>query len=62
MNNQRIEGGLKQTTGKIKEKAGELMGNRDLETEGKIEKTEGRIRTGAGKIMDAVRDVVENEK
>ena len=62
MDRQRIEGGLKKTTGNIKEKAGEALGNRHLETEGKAEKTEGRIRSGAGKAMDAVREVVNSEK
>ena len=62
MDRQSIEGGLKNTTGSIKEKAGEALGNRHLETEGKAEKTEGRIRSGAGKAMDAVREVVNSEK
>ena len=62
MDRQSIEGGLKKTTGSIKEKAGEALGNRHLETEGKAEKTEGRIRSGAGKAMDAVREVVNSEK
>jgi len=62
MDRQRIEGGLKKTTGTIKEKAGEALGNRHLETEGKAEKAEGRLRSGVSKAMDAVRDVVNSEK
>ena len=62
MDRQRIEGGLKKTTGTIKEKVGEIVGNRHLENEGKAEKAEGHIRSGVGKAMDAVREVVENEK
>jgi uncharacterized protein YjbJ (UPF0337 family) len=62
MDRQRIEGGLKKTTGTIKEKAGQAMGDRHLETEGKAEKTEGHIRGGLGKAMDAVREVVNSEK
>jgi uncharacterized protein YjbJ (UPF0337 family) len=62
MDRQRIEGGLKKTTGTIKEKAGQVVGDRHLETEGKAEKAEGHIRSGVGKAMDAVRDVVNNEK
>jgi len=61
MNRQRIEGTLKKTTGTIKEKSGQLTGNRHLESEGKAEKTEGHIRSGVGKAMDAVREVVEKE-
>lgn len=62
MDRQRIEGGLKKTTGAIKEKTGEALGGRHLENEGTAEKTEGRIRSGAGKAMDAVREVVNKEK
>ena len=62
MDRQRIEGGLKKTTGTIKEKAGQVVGDRHLETEGKAEKAEGHIRSGVGKAMDAVRDVVNQEK
>ena len=62
MDRQRIEGGVKKATGTIKEKAGEAIGSRRLESEGKSEKTEGRIRSGVGKAMDAVREVVNDEK
>jgi uncharacterized protein YjbJ (UPF0337 family) len=62
MDKQRTEGGLKKTTGTIKEKAGEVLGNRHLESEGKAKKTEGHIRSGVGKAMDAVREVVNSEK
>jgi uncharacterized protein YjbJ (UPF0337 family) len=62
MDRQRVIGGLKKTTGVIKEQAGKAIGDRHLETEGKIEKSEGRIRSGVGKAMDAVRDVVNEEK
>jgi uncharacterized protein YjbJ (UPF0337 family) len=62
MDRQRIEGGLKKTTGMVKEKAGQAIGDRHLETEGKVEKTEGHIRCGVGKAMDAVRDVVNRER
>jgi len=61
MSRQRIEGTIKKTTGTIKEKSGQLTGNRHLESEGKAEKTEGHIRSGVGKAMDAVREVVEKE-
>lgn len=62
MDRQRIEGGLKKTTGTIKEKTGQMIGDRHLENEGTAEKTEGRIRSGVGKAMDAVREVVNKEK
>jgi uncharacterized protein YjbJ (UPF0337 family) len=61
MDKQRIEGGMKKATGKIKEKAGEALGNRHLENEGKAENAEGHVRSGVGKAMDAVREIVNKE-
>lgn len=62
MDQQRIKGGLKKGTGAIKEKAGEVLGDQHLETEGKAERAEGSIRSGVGKAKDAVRDVVDSAK
>lgn len=62
MNRERIEGGLRKTTGAIKEQAGRAIGDRHVETEGKAEKSEDRIRSGVGKAMDAVCEVVNKEK
>jgi uncharacterized protein YjbJ (UPF0337 family) len=62
MDRQRIEGGLKKTTGTIKEKTGQAIGDRHLETGRKAEKTEGHSRSGLGNAMDAVREVVNSEK
>jgi uncharacterized protein YjbJ (UPF0337 family) len=53
--------GLKKTIGIARDKAGELLGDRHLENEGRAEKTEGHVRSGVGKAMDAVREVVEKE-
>ena len=62
MDRQRIEGGLKKTTGAIKEQVGKAIGDRHLENEGKAEKAEGHVRSGIGKAMDAVREIVSKEK
>ena len=62
MDRQRIEGGLERATGTIKEKTGEAIGSRHLEREGKAKRAEGRVRSGIGKAMDAVREVVNDEK
>jgi uncharacterized protein YjbJ (UPF0337 family) len=62
MDRQRVQGGLKKTTGTLKEKAGEALGDRNLESEGKAEKSEGHLRSGVGKAIDAVREVIHKEK
>lgn len=54
---ERIEGGLRKASGKIKEKVGQLTGNRDTEAEGKAEQAEGRVRSAVGHLKDAVREV-----
>ena len=56
MDRQRIEGGLKKATGTVKEKAGQITGDRDLEAEGKVDKGEGHIRSAVGKVKDAARE------
>ena len=56
MDRQRMEGGLKKATGTIKEKAGQMTGDRDLEAEGKVDKGEGHIRSAVGKVKDAARE------
>jgi uncharacterized protein YjbJ (UPF0337 family) len=58
MDRQRVEGGLKKVTGTIKEKAGQMTGDRDLEAEGTVEKGEGRVRSAVGKVKDAARDII----
>ena len=57
MDRQRIEGGLKKATGTVKEKAGEVLGDRHLENEGTAEKTEGNVRSAVGKVKDAAREI-----
>lgn len=58
MDKQRIEGGLKKATGTIKEKAGQMTGDRDLEAEGKTDKAEGKVRSAAGHVKDAAKEIV----
>lgn len=58
MDKQRIEGGIKKATGTIKEKAGQLTGDRHTEAEGAAEKAEGHVRSGIGKAKDAAREMV----
>jgi uncharacterized protein YjbJ (UPF0337 family) len=58
MDNQRIQGGLRKATGTIKEKAGQITGDRQTEAEGKAEKAEGSVRSAVGHVKDAVREIV----
>lgn len=44
------EGKMHQVKGKIKETAGKLVGNDDLEAEGKIENLDGKIQEKVGEF------------
>jgi uncharacterized protein YjbJ (UPF0337 family) len=58
MDKQRMEGGLKKATGTIKEKAGQITCDRDLEAEGKADKAEGKVRSAVGHVKDAAKEIV----
>jgi uncharacterized protein YjbJ (UPF0337 family) len=61
MDKERIEGGLRKATGTIKEKAGQLMGDRHTEAEGKAEKAEGHLRSAVGQAKDAAREALDKK-
>ena len=48
------EGTLHKVKGKVKEAVGKIVGNADLETEGKIEKIGGKIQEKRGQIKKAL--------
>jgi len=50
-----VEGKMHQAKGAIKEVAGKMVNNRDLEVEGKVEKIDGKVQEKIGqfeKIVD----------
>jgi uncharacterized protein YjbJ (UPF0337 family) len=54
-NRDKAEGTMHQAKGKIKEVTGRVVGNRDLEAEGKSENLEGKVQEKLGqvkKVMD----------
>jgi uncharacterized protein YjbJ (UPF0337 family) len=58
MDKERIKGGLEKATGTIKEKAGQMTGDRDMEAEGKMDKAEGKVRSSVGHVKDAVKEII----
>jgi uncharacterized protein YjbJ (UPF0337 family) len=52
----RTEGSLKQTGGKMKEGAGKLFGDQKLKHEGKADQAEGKLQNTWGSIKDEARD------
>ena len=66
-NNDEMEGKWEQVKGTVKDKVGEVTGDRDLEAEGEIENAEGetqetwgKFKRGVGETIDAVGDAVSN--
>ena len=55
MDKDRTEGAKKKIKGAIKEAVGKAVGDKKLETEGKIERVEGKIQNLAGSVKDALR-------
>ena len=58
MDKERVKGGLRKATGTIKEKAGQMTGDRDMEAEGKMDKAEGRVRSAVGHAKDAAKEII----
>jgi uncharacterized protein YjbJ (UPF0337 family) len=52
MNKDQVNGRIKETQGKIKEVAGSIVGNKDLEDKGKVENAVGKIQAGYGDLKE----------
>ncbi len=59
MDKDRVDGLASQVKGVVKETAGKVSGNEQLEAEGTAEKTGGKVQEGVGKGKDAARDVLK---
>jgi uncharacterized protein YjbJ (UPF0337 family) len=57
-NSDEIKGKGKQVTGAVKEKVGQVVGNRDLETEGAAENAEGDAQETVGKVRRKVGEAI----
>ena len=56
MNKDQVKGRVEQTTGKVKEAAGKLVGNDRLRTEGAAEQVKGKVQAGYGDAKENVKD------
>lgn len=57
MNKSQLKGRVKEVRGVIKEVVGKLVGNKELESRGKLQKTAGQVQAGYGDLKN---DVSEN--
>ena len=60
MNRDEIKGKAEKAKGYVKDKAGEILGNPDLEAEGEAERAAGTVREGVGKAKRKVREGIED--
>ena len=61
MDSDRIEGGVKEGAGKVKETWGEVTDDPGTEIEGHKDQVEGNIQQGWGETKDAVRDATDGD-
>jgi uncharacterized protein YjbJ (UPF0337 family) len=59
MDKDRVKGAAQKIKGGVEEAAGKLVGNKKLETEGKIDVAAGNIRKAVGEGKDVVRDAAK---
>ncbi len=59
MDKDRIEGTVKKATGSIKDVAGKLTGDANLQAQGKAEKAAGTVQNAVGQVKDAARDLLK---
>jgi len=60
MNRDEIKGKAEKAKGFVKEKAGEITNNPDLEAEGTVDRASGAVREGFGKAKRNVKDGIED--
>lgn len=62
MGEDRIEGTVKQVTGKVKEEWGDLTDNTRTEAEGKMDQAEGKVQQTWGDVKDKADDVLDDDR
>ena len=62
MDKKKIQGKTDEVIGNIKEGAGDLTGNRDLEAEGMDQQTRGKVRETLGNIREGAKGALDKAK
>jgi uncharacterized protein YjbJ (UPF0337 family) len=62
LDREHVKGAADKVKGAIKETAGKVTGDKDLEAEGKLDKAKGAAHNVAGDVKDAVRDAARNTR
>jgi len=59
INKDQIKGRIKEAEGKVKEVAGKLVGNENLEAKGKVQKDLGEAQAKFGDVKKDVKDLMK---
>ena len=59
MDREHVKGAADKARGAIKETAGKVTGDKELESEGKLDKAKGDVHNAAGNVKDAVRNLTK---
>jgi uncharacterized protein YjbJ (UPF0337 family) len=60
MNRDELKGKAEKAKGYVKEEAGEILNDPELEAEGKAERAGGKLREGFGKAKEKVGDAADS--
>jgi uncharacterized protein YjbJ (UPF0337 family) len=59
MDREHIKGAADKAKGAIKDAAGKMTGDKELQSEGKLDKAKGAAHDAAGNVKDAARDLTK---
>jgi uncharacterized protein YjbJ (UPF0337 family) len=59
MDSEHVRGAADKAKGAIKETAGKVTGDKQLETEGKVDKAKGDLHNAAGNVKDAFKNATK---
>ena len=61
MDREHVKGAADKAKGAIKDAAGKVTGDKELQTEGKLDKAKGSLHNAAGDVKDALRDASKDD-
>lgn len=59
MNSDQVKGTAKEVAGKVQEKVGELVGNKEQQAKGLIKQAEGNVQKNVGDAKEVVKDLID---
>jgi len=58
MNKHQVKGRIEKAKGKVKEVAGKMIGNKDLERKGKMQNIKGKVQAGYGDTKENFKEIL----